>query len=212
MKKIVAATLIIVAALTGCRPTSLLQEGKTKFFKNNSLTNVAVVAMPGQLLDVRAFENAVTSRLNVRGVKVIQGYKAFEGDTEIPADMPAIKTALKAKGYDGIIEIKLVSIRNVESSSESDYVTNREYRIMDVANYGKLVQEYSKREEKGATFVDTKVKMDFRVIDLGQDDGQVIWSARTETSNPKTAKQVAIGMSKKAIRALKKQSVLGQNK
>jgi hypothetical protein len=206
--KIINLSLLFLIA--SCRPTALLQEGKTKFYTSHKLSNLVVVAMPGQLMDVRAFENAVVSRLKVKGLSVTQGYKIFENEADIPADVPAIKKVLKAKGYDGMIEIKLVSIRNEESSTGSDYVTNREYRIMDVANYGKLVQEYSKREEKGATFVDTKVKMDFRLMDLSIEDGQVIWSARTETTNPKTAKDVAVGMSNKALRPLKKLQVLGR--
>lgn len=202
--------LSLIVFLIACRPTELLQEGKTKYYNGRKLTNIVVVAMPGQLMDVRAFENAVVSRLRSKGLTVSQGYKIFEGQSDIPSDVPAIKKVLKTKGYDGMIEIKLVSIRNEESSSGSDYVTNREYRMMDVANYGKLVQEYSKREDKGATFVDTKVKMDFRLIDLNLEDGQVVWSSRTETTNPKTAKDVASGMSNKAVKALKKLQILGE--
>jgi len=203
--------LSILLLAFACSPTVLLQEGKTKFHQGNKLNNLAVIALPGALMDVRVFEDAVTSRLNSKGVQVSAGYRVFELSDSVPADAISLRKALMEKGFNGMIEIKLVSIRNVSSSSEGDYPTRREYRIMDGGNnYGKLIQEYGKREEKGATFEDTKVKMDFRVIDLTQGEPQVIWSSRTETSNPGSAKNIAVGMSVKAIKVIKKQSILGE--
>ena len=196
--------------MLACRPTETLQQSKTKYYQGNKLTKIAVVALPGELMDIRVFENSVAGRLNSKTVEVKGGYEIFSGDQEVPDDFNSIRNALISKGYDGLIEIKLVSIRNVESSSENEYVTNREYRMMDVANYGKLVQEYGKREEKGAVFEDVKVKMDFRVVDLSQSEAQVIWSARTETSNPKTAKDVARGMTNKVIPIVRKEDILGK--
>lgn len=207
-KKLITVSALIL--LMACRPTELLQDGKTKFYQGNKLNKIAVVALPGELMDIRAFENSVAGRLNSKETEVVAGHKLFEGEENIPADFLSIRNLLISKGFNGLVEIKLVSIRKEESSSEEEYVTNREYRMMDVANYGMLVQEYGKREEKGAVFEDVKVKMDFRIVDLTQPESQVIWSARTETSNPKTAKHVAAGMTNKVVPKLKKDAVLGQ--
>lgn len=207
-KKLIPVYIFIF--ISACRPTVLLQEGKTKFYQEKKINKIAVIALPGELLDVRTFENALTSKMKPFRIEVIQGYKLFEGQTEIPGDANEVRNAIKEKGYDGMLEVKLVSIRQVETTSQ-DNLTRREYRIMDVANYGKLIQEYDKREESGATFQDTKVKMDVRLYDLTQSEPQVIWSSRTETSNPKTVKHIANGMSSKAVSSMKKQNALGSN-
>ena len=198
--------------LSSCATTELLQEGKTKFYQGSSLENIVVIAYPGQLMDIKVFEEAVVKSIKSKNVKATSAYDVFKNEDVIPEDAISIRQAIKDKGYDGMIEVKLVSIRKVATSTEYDYPTRREYRIMDVANYGKLIQEYDKREEKGATFEDVKVKMDFRVVDLEQEEVQVIWSARTETTEPKTAKNVAAGMTKKAVKSLKKGQILGKAK
>lgn len=207
-KTILVASLAVL--LLACHPTELLQDGTTSQYKNEKLKKVAVVAFPGQLMDVKVFENVVSQRLKSVDAEVIEGYKVFEGKENIPGDANSIRVALKELGYDGMLEIKLVSIRQEATNTESNYPTRREYRIMDVSHYGKLIQEYDKRVEKGATFEDTKVKMDIRLLDISQNDAKVIWSARTETSNPKTAKKVAVGMSSKTLPKLKKMPIFGE--
>lgn len=202
--------MYLFVLFTACRPTVLLQEGKTKFYQEKKISKIAVIALPGELLDVRTFEDALTNKMKTFKVEVIPGYKVFDGQAEIPGDANDVRMSIKEKGFDGMLEIKLVSIRQVETSSQDD-LTRREYRIMDVANYGKLIQEYDKREESGATFQDTKVKMDVRLYDLSQTEPQVIWSSRTETSNPKTVKHIANGMSVKAVSSMKKQNALGSD-
>ncbi len=204
------ALLTVTFALIGCHPTELLQEGKTKFYKDSKIDKIAVIAFPGQLMEITTFEDIVAKSISSKNVTAKQGYVIYRDAEIIPSDAQSLRKDLKDKGYTGMIEVKLVSIRNVETNTAADYPTNRFYRITDVTNYSKLVQEYSKREEKGATFEDVKVKMDFRVVDLNLEEAQVVWSARTETSNPKTAKNVAQGMSKNAVKAMRKNAILGQ--
>ena len=206
--RITIAAIFLAFALSSCVSTEMLQQGKTKFYQGKAPANLVVIAYPGQLMDIKAFEGAMVKRLKSKKTKVTSAYDVFRNETNIPEDANSIRNALKEKGFDGMVEIKLVSIRKVATTSEYDYPTRREYRIMDVANYSKLIQEYDKREEKGATFEDVKVKMDVRVVDLTQEEAQVIWSARTETTEPKTAKNVANGMTKKAVKSLKKDDIL----
>lgn len=196
MKKTEFILLSACLALLSCRPTIILQEGNTKYFTGKELKKVAVMSMPGELLDVRAFENTMTTQLRSRDKEVLAVHRVFNEDS-IPADGNALWKELKKRGFDGIVEIRFVSSRVEESNSTDDQLTNREYRIMDVSNYGKLVQEYGKREEQGAVFKDVRVKMDVKLYDYSGEEAQVIWSARTETSNPKNARTVANGVASK---------------
>ena len=92
-------------------------------------------------MDIKAFEGSVVKSLKSKNLAVTSAYDVFKNETSIPEDAISIRKAIKDKGFDGMVEVKLVSIRKVATTSEYDYPTRREYRIMDVANYGKLIQE-----------------------------------------------------------------------
>jgi len=111
-----------------------------------------------------------------------------------------------------MIEIKLVSVREETINSENQYRKGGEYLINamgDELNNTRNLQEYDKREEKGAVYEDIKVKMDIRMYDLNQKETHVIWSARTESTNPKNNKKIASGCVKKIKKYLKKEAVYG---
>ena len=195
-------------SLFSCRPTALLQSGSTQYKAEGQIKKVLVVAYPGVLKDRAIFERAAVNALSsskrqVTSLNALIG----EGDVVIKSDPDKLHDYLVSNQIDALVEVRFVSIRQEESNSEEQYPTRREYRIMDDVNYSKYIQEYEKREEKGAIFDDMKVKMDVKLLREVDDKLRVVWSARTESNNPKGNKQIANGCAKKAASAMKKQGV-----
>ena len=196
--KPLAYFLILSVILISCRPTNLLQQTQTKFYLGNKIDNVVVRALPGKLGQPELFEKRAVKNLRQKGVKFTAAHLIPEmHNKDLKSKAAELRQILASKGYNGLIELKLVSIREETTNSANQYPTRREYRIMDDLHYNELIQEYGKREEKGADYEDIKVKMDIRMYDLNQKETHVIWSARTETVNPKNNQNIVNGCSKK---------------
>ena len=168
-----------------------------------------VIAYMGKLGDRDIFEKAGVRAFSFKGMDVGSLYETMgEVDKTYKADPEQLRDFMISNQMDGYIEIRFVSLRKEETSSESQYPTRREYRIMDDANYDKLINEYGKREEKGAIYEDIKVKMDIRLFNRAGDRYVVVWSSRTESSNPRNNQAIAEACTRVAKKAMKKQGIL----
>ncbi|HAW52189.1 MAG TPA: hypothetical protein DCX54_07670 [Flavobacteriales bacterium] len=207
MKETVTS-LLIIFTLLACRPTTVLQSGKSQNQAVGDIKKVLVIAYPGVLKDREIFERAAVKAFSC-GKKDVVSLNEILGDEDnsFKSDPKKLTDFLLSNQVDAVIEVRFVSIRKEQSSSEEQYPTRREYRIMDDVNYTKYIQEYEKREEKGAIFDNMKVKMDVKLLMKVEDNFRVVWSARTESSNPKGNQQIAKGCSKKAASAMKKQHI-----
>ena len=206
-RNILLISLFIV--LFSCRPTVLLQSGSTQFKADGEISNLVVIAYTGMLKDHENFERTAvhvfsSAKRDVTSLHQLAG----DQDSMYRRNPEKRHELFTANQVDAVVEVRFVSMRQEESSSEDQYPTRREYRIMDDTHYAQLIQEYGKREEKGAVFEDIKVKMDIRLLREVDGKFQVVWSARTESSNPKSNKAIAKACTKKAIQAMKKQDFL----
>ena len=208
--KSLAFCSILSVTILSCRPTKILQQTQTKYYQGNTIDNVVVRALPGKLGEPELFEKRAIKNLKHKGVEFTPAYLIPEMHDSTLRTQPAdLRLILMDKGYKGLIELKLVSVREETTSSKNQYPTRREYRIMDDTHYNQLIQEYGKREEKGSEYQDIKVKMDIRMYDLNQKETHVIWSARTETNNPKNNNNIANGCSGKVKKYLKSEAIYG---
>ena len=168
-----------------------------------------IIAYPGVLKNRSIFERAGVAAFS-SGKRDVKSLNELIGsqDSLLKIDSEKMRDYLVSNQIDAVVEVRFVSIRQEQSSSEEQYPTRREYRIMDDTHYSKYIQEYEKRDERGAIFDDMKVKMDVRLLRKVDEKYQVVWSARTECSNPKNNSSIAKGCTKKAASAMKKQEVL----
>ncbi|MEQ8323116.1 MAG: hypothetical protein RIC15_09025 [Vicingaceae bacterium] len=207
MQKI--AIIVLALSAMSCRPTSLLQSGLTEEVIPDNISKIAVIAYPGILKDAKTFESAARGVFNTSKVQFMTLNELTKGaDSLLKRDQKGMHSFLIDQGVDGIIEVRFVSIRKEESSSEDQYPTRREYRIMDDTHYSKLIQEYGKREEKGAIYEDTRIKMDIRLLVRKQNTFTTIWSCRTDSQNPKSHSSLSRASAKKAKKALRKEGIL----
>ena len=192
-----------------CRPTELLQSGRTQESFDGKIKNVMVIAYPGMLKSRAEFEKAAKQGLARKGLQINSLREVLGKEDSLYRSQPEkLHQYLRESGVDGLIEVRFVSMRKEETNAESAYPTRREYRIMDDTHYNKLIQEYDKREEKGAIFENTKVKMDIKAFALIDGKYKVIWSSRTESSNPRNNQSIAKSCIKKAKKALNKEGIL----
>ena len=99
-KKTTVVLLSLAISLSSCVTTELLQQGKTKFYTSNDLKNIVVIAYPGQLMDIKAFEGSVVKSLKSKNLAVTSAYDVFKNETSIPEDAISIRKAIKDKGFD----------------------------------------------------------------------------------------------------------------
>ena len=202
-------SLVIILTFFSCRPTTLLQSGTTQYKAEGEINKVVVIANTGMLKDRANFEKTLANVFSSSKIKAVSLNKLLGNqDSVLKMNQDKMHDFLVNNEFDAVVQLKFVSMRMEESTSEEQYPTRREYRIMDDTHYSQLIQEYGKREEKGAIFEDIKIKMDIRLLRKVGEKYQVVWSARTESSNPKSNHSLAKACAKKAAHAMKKQEIL----
>ena len=175
--KNVTLILLIFISLISCRPTVLLQSGSTQFKAEGEISKLIVVAYTGMLKEHENYERVAVNSMSLGKVEV-HSLRALLGaeDSLYRRNPEKLHKYYRDNKVDAVIEIRFVSMRKEASSSEDQYTTRREFRIMDDTHYAQLIQEYEKREDKGAIFEDIKVKMDIRLIREVEGKFQVVWS------------------------------------
>lgn len=171
MRLLLSWCLIVLCSLllTSCATTTLTAVWKNEDYKGGQIDKIAVLGIAKIPVVRNLFENEFVRELKARGVDAIPTYPVIP--TVQLADRDLVVAKVKTLGTDAILATRLLDRKTVETYVPQVYAVPSYYgdweRYYDFVSTGYTVQEEF-------AYLETNV-YDIKT-------GQLIWTARSETS------------------------------
>ena len=194
--------LAVMPVLTGCAASRMSNMWRDESYKSPALKNVLVVALRPDPIRRRIWEDSFADGLTARGVHATQSYRLF---ADAPPDTEQVIDAVRRDGYDGV----LVSSRlpdDVEQTfipgdMRSESVTRRS------GFTGAYYSSWETVKVPGRT--ESVLVANFRTdVWTAGDDGHLVWSGVTRTTNKLNAKFVKSKVDKLILPAVSKAGIV----
>jgi hypothetical protein len=187
-RSIAISTLILflLAAVTSCNTTKLVDVWKEPNYTGGPLKNIIVIGVAHDLTTKRTFEDIFCQALKDEKIKATPSYSLFPEGAEVNKDM--IRAKVKEGGYDGVILTRLVG-----KDEQTTYTPGMAYSTggwYGGGYYGAYGYGYGVAYSPG--YVTTQ--QIFRIqttLWAAQDDGKLIWTGTSETVDPQSAKSTS---------------------
>lgn len=194
---ILAAILLIV----GCASTRLVSSWSEPGYQGK-IQKILILGMSKNDSIKSTYESTMTAAFQKAGVQ------AEEARSMIPAgnsaNREAIKSALASKGFDSILVTRMVSKRE-----ETYFVPDRAYSVSyPYYNrfYDYYFHVYPAVYGPGYLATDTIVNLESNIYEIKE--GKLIWSAISETINPKDIQKEVGALSELFVNQLKKDGLI----
>jgi hypothetical protein len=192
-----ALGLAFIGVGTSCATTQIESTWKEPSFAGPPFKKVMVLGISRQATPRRVFEDTFVAELAAQGVQAVAGHVHLPQDG--PPEREAASKAVRAAAVDGVIVTRLVAR---ESEVRRDWQPMMlPTRLLEPGLGRAWVTVYEPREvEIVRAIAETSV---FRAS-----DGQLVWSALTDSADPTNWQSASRGFARTAIAAMKKQSVV----
>lgn len=159
---------------------------------------------------VRAdFEDKMALQIARPGVQTIPGNQILlRPDPTAKPDFDYLRAQIKSNHIDAVVVSRLLSVdKKVISVPSSTYVAPFPYYY---SFYGYLGAVYPVVYDPGYTREDTTVRIETIVYATSKPDGDLVWTAVSDSFNPKSAEKVADALVKEIPKRMEKDGLLLQ--
>ena len=185
-----AVAPLVVACSTPTRETSVW---KSPDYAAGAMRKIAVFAGRVNATDRHTLEDAYAATLATYGVRATPSYTIFP-ESQVPPDVASVQTTLETQGYDGAL---VSTLRGV---------TEKTYISPDTDWAGGFYGAYW---GPGApVYAETDQFVNFETTLWNPGTGKMVWSAVTQTENPRSGKDFAASLTKTVVPSLAKASLI----
>jgi hypothetical protein len=206
MGKRIVAIALVLAAVTAVygKSTKLIVSWKNPEYSGPKFKKILVIGMspnPGRRSD---FEDALSALLNKSGQQVIAGNQLLlRPDSKV--NLEYIREQIRENHIDAVIVSRLVSVKD-----SYDYVPGSAwaypypyYRSF----YGYYGAVWPVVYSPGYVIENTTVRVETNVYAATAPDGELVWTATSDTFNPSSASKVIKGLTKLIVAELTKAQI-----
>ena len=164
-----------------------------------------------QDLAVRAdFEDQMASQIARPDMETIPGNQILlRPDPHAKPDFDYLRAQINSNHIDAVVVSRLLSVdTKVTTVPSSTYTAPFPYYY---SFYGYLGAVYPVMYDPGYTRKDTTVRVETNVYATGKPDGDLVWTAVSDSFNPKSAKKVADALVKEIPKQMEKDGLLSKN-
>ncbi len=157
---------------------------------------------------VRAdFEDAMAAEIKRDATETIPGNQLLlRPDPAAKPDLDYLRKQIRDNGIDAVVVTRLLRVdKKVISIPSSTYVAPFPYYY---SFYGYLGAVYPIMYDPGYEREDITVSVETNVYATSKPDGDLVWTAVSESFNPKSAKKIADGLVKEVPRQMEKDGLL----
>jgi len=164
-----------------------------------------------QNLEVRAdFEDEMANKIARPGIETIPGNQILlRPDPNAKPDLDYLRGQIRDNHIDAVVVSRLLKAdKKVISIPSSTYIAPFPYYY---SFYGYLGAVYPVMYDPGYTREDTTVSVETNVYATSKPDGDLVWTAVSNSFNPKSAKKVADGLVKEVPKQMENDGLLPKN-
>lgn len=202
-------SVFLLAALTATvgKSIKVVTSWLNPNYEGQAFHKVLVMGV-AQNLEVRAdFEDQMAAKIARPGIETIPGNQILlRPDPKAKPDLDSLRAQIRANHIDAVIVSRLLKVdKKVVSIPSSTYIAPFPYYY---TFYGYLGAVYPVIYDPGYRREDTTVMVETNVYATGKSDGDLVWTAVSESFNPKSAKKVADGLVKEIPKLMEKDGLL----
>src|SRR6516164_3277749 len=179
-------------------------------YEGQAFHKVLVIGV-AQNLEVRAdFEDEMASVIARPGIETIPGNQILlRPDPKAKPDLDYLRAQIRDNHIDAVVVSRLLKVnKKVTSVPSSTYRAPFPYYY---SFYGYLGAVYPVMYDPGYTREDTTVSVETNVYATSKPDGDLVWTAVSNSFNPKSAKKVADGLVKEVPKQMENDGLLPKN-
>lgn len=206
MSKLIAVAALLVTALTFAygKSNKLIVSWKNPEYRGPKFKKILVIGMspnPGRRSD---FEDALSAELNKPGQEVIAGNQILlRPDAKV--DLDYIRAQIREHKIDAVIVSRLVSVNETFTYVPGQVWSPTPYYR---SFYGYYSTVWPVVYTPGYTKEEKTVRVETNVYATSGTEGELVWTATSDTFNPKSASKVIKGLVKMIVPELEKAELL----
>ena len=201
--------LLVLTAANG-KALKIVTSWLNPKYEGQNFHKVLVIGV-AQDLEVRAdFEDKMAAQIARPGMETIPGNQILlRPDPKAKPDFDYLRAQINSNHIDAVVVSRLLKIdKKVISVPSSTYVAPFPYYY---SFYGYLGAVYPVVYDPGYTREDTTVTVETNVYATSKPDGDLVWTAASDSFNPKSAKKVADALVKEIPKQMEKDGLLPKN-
>ena len=203
LSKLLALSIIFLLVSVSCSKTNLISTWKNRDYEGGYLNSVLLIMVSTDKANRRIFEDVFVRKFKKYDVKAVASTSVFPTEKAIDKDM--IRTEAAEQGMDAVFVMYLLSVGEkaiyrpspTGPSIGSPASSMHGYDFQDIQNYA-----YDPGYHRRKKFV----KFESKLYEIATD--KLIWSATSETIEPKSTKDVINHLSKKVMKNLKEHQLI----
>ena len=172
------------ALMAGCASSELVDIWSDSSFQPPSLNKMLVISVIRNSAQRRMWEDAFSTELSKHGVAVTPSYRLFP---DAVPDTNQVMSIVQSNNFDGVLVTRRLP-PETNTQYVQGYITNEQNMRYD-RRRDRFVTYYQEIDHAG--YVDSQ-KVDIRTIDVWatRNEGQLIWSATSNTPEPNSVQEV----------------------
>lgn len=199
--------LLTVLSTMSAKSTKIAMAWLNPNYQGQSFHKILVIGV-AQDLQVRAdFEDEMAAQIARPGIQTIPGNQILlRPDPAAKPDFAYLRAQIRDNHIDAVVVSRLRKIdKKVISIPSSTYVAPFPYYY---SFYGYMSAVYPVVYHPGYEREDTTVVVETNVYATSKPDGDLVWTATSQSFNPKSAKKVADGLVRELPKQMTKDGLL----
>ena len=203
---IAGALCCFLALMAGCASSELVDKWSDPSFQGPPLKKMLVISVSQNTTQRRNWEDAFSCELATHYVAGTPSYRVFP---DAVPDTYQIMQIIRSDGFDGVLIIRRLP-PETSTQYKPGYETSQ-INMRYLPHSDRLVTYYATIHHNA--YVDTE-KVDIRSIDVWatKNDGQMIWSATSETPEPNSVRTVRPEIVNLVMSELTKQHIIASGR
>jgi len=202
---IVVAVLVLAAfTLAFAKSTKLITSYRNPELVGVKFKKIMVVGMSPNAGRRADFEDALSASLARPGLEIVPGNQLLLRPPGSKLDLDYVRTQVRENHIDGVVLARLVRVEDsITVVPDSFYSAYPYYRTF----YGYYGAVYPVVYQPGYVDHDVKVRIETSVFAAKPPDGELVWTATSDTFNPKDAHKVIKDVVKVVTEEINKEGI-----
>jgi hypothetical protein len=203
--RLLLVAAIAALALTGFGSTKLVFTWTNPNNKATHFKNIMVVGINGKASARAEFEDKLCAGLARPGIQCVPSYSLIPRPDATPIDMAQLRDVVTGQNIDAIIASRLTKF-----DKKITYVSGAAYPLYPAyatfyGYYGAIAPVVYSPDY---LIVDKTAQIETNFYSTAPPDGSLVWTATSDTVNPKTAMKAVDALASLIAKELEKQNIL----
>jgi len=192
-----------VFLLSSCSSTKLIEEWHDPEYKGPALEKIFIIGVIKSDSRRREFEEKFSKLITTKNRKAITSYTLLP-DLKKSGNKKDVLAAIEKTGADGVMVVTTHGVyqQNRTTAGSIDYIPGTRHGGM----YGYYGMSHSYIYNQGYTVTDTILRVDTKVFNVETE--KMIWSGKTKSINPESAKEVIHEYEKLVVRDMERHGII----